>query len=383
MDASAPFVDRNGVPRTPSCSGAPEAVHVGDAVEFVEAPTDYSFFYRDGDPKKLVIAFDGGGACWDSLTCLSSLIASDKLYNTYVDETVEELETVGGLVDKENPENPISDYMQVFIPYCTGDLHIGSKDTLYEIDTPAGTVSATIHHRGYDNVVAVLEWIDDYYKSVIGAPPEEVLVLGASAGGYGAFYGYPAIDEMLPASTRKRVLIDSANAIVNQDFYDRALTTNGVWGIWENMPPQLANAFAAGPDTLSVAINQDLGWNYPLTRFGQYTRAFDTVQILYLHIAKNLHNPAAWTNPWSLLWTTMEWTLKARISMETSASTTPNYRYYLGEGFEHTTVADPSVYLDDSGSGIRLIDWIDDMLSGRFLFGSDWRNATCYPNCVP
>jgi hypothetical protein len=375
VDASAPFIDRNGKARFPSCSGAPEPPFF-----VTPSPTEFSFFYREGDPRKLVIAFDGGGACWDTLTCLGSVVAGDPVYDPVIDETPADLDAAGGLADRDNPDNPVSEYFQVFIPYCTGDLHTGSRDTQY---TLPGLGTRTIHHRGYDNVVAVLEWLIDYYTHVIGQSPTDVFVTGASAGGYGAFFAYPAIDELLPWWTRKRAFSDSANGVINQDFYNRALTPEGVWGVWENMPPQLANAFASGPDALPTALNQSLAWSYPRTRFGQYTRAFDAVQIFYLNIAKNLNSPELWADPALLLVTAFEWTVKARASMVASAFTTFNYRFYLGEGFEHTAIADNSVYTEDSAQGVRLIDWLDDMINRRFVFWSDWRNVTCFQDCIP
>ena len=375
VDASAPFIDQNGIARFPSCSGAPEPPFF-----LTSSPTEFSFFYREGDTDKLVIAFDGGGACWDALTCLGSVAAGDAVYSPVVDETPAELDAAGGLGDRDNPANPVADYFQVLIPYCTGDLHTGARDTEY---TLAGLGTRTIHHRGYDNVVAVLEWIANYYAHVVGRPPKYVFVTGASAGGYGAFYAYPAIDAMLPWWTRKRAFSDSANGIINQDFYDRALAPDGVWGIWENMPPQLANAFAAGPDALPTALNQNLAWNYPRTRFGQYTRAYDAVQIFYLNVAKNLDSPEDWVDPLQLLGTAFEWSFKARSSMAFSALTTFNYRYYVGEGFDHTAIADDSLYAETSAQGVALVDWLDDMIDRFFLFGSDWRNVTCTPTCIP
>ncbi len=375
VDASAPFVDRSGKQRFPSCSGAPMPPFFT-----TPSPTEFSFFYREGDPRKLVIAFDGGGACWDPLTCLGSVLNGDPVYEPVVDETPADLDATGGLADSGNSENPVADYFQVFIPYCSGDLHTGSRDTEYFLP---GFGPYTIHHRGYDNVVAVLEWLVDYYTNVVGRPPQTVFVAGASAGGYGAYFAYPAIDDLLPWWTRKRVFSDSANGIINQDFYDRALSPGGVWGIWQNVAPQLANAFASGPDALPIALNQSLAWSYPRTRFGQYTRAFDAVQVFYLNVAKNLDSPELWADPLKLLLTAIEWSAKARTSMVVSAFTAFNYRYYLGEGFGHTAIADDSVYSEASGAGIRLIDWLDDMINRRFPFGGDWRNASCFPNCIP
>ena len=375
VNASEPFTDRHGKARAPSCSGAPMPPAFN-----TPSPTEFSFFYREGNAKNLVIAFDGGGACWDAQTCLGSVVSGNAVYDPIVDETTDSLDELGGLGDRNHPENPAADALQVLIPYCTGDLHTGSRDTVY---TLPGRGAFTIHHRGFDNVAAVLAWIEDYYTYRVGEWPENVFITGASAGGYGAFFAYPAIDELLPSRTRKRVVSDSAIGIIHQDFYDRALTPEGVWGIWENVPPPLANAFASGPAALPIAINQSLAWQYPRTRFGQYTRAFDAVQIFYLNVAKHLSAPELWNDPLRLFITGIEWTARARASLGLSALTTWNYRYYLAEGIDHTVVADDHLYVEASGGGRRLIDWLDDMINRRWAFGGDWRNASCFPGCLP
>lgn len=381
---NAAYPDAYGNDVFPGCSGAPVTTLGPFGPELEAADTQYSFFYREGDMRKLAIFFDGGGACWDEHTCIVSALLGDPVYDTIVDETVAELNATEGLADNDNPENPIAGYFQVFIPYCTADLHVGTRTTNYSYSgpyTPVPVIDWPINHKGRDNVAAVLGWLAREYQGK-GAP-WTVVVAGASAGGYGAFFNYPEIDALLPRWTKKRVFSDSANGIINQDFYDRALTLNGVWGVWDDMPPELANAFAAGPDALPVALNQSLAWNYPRTRFGQYTRAFDGVQIFYLNVAKYLEYPESWSDPFLLLFTGFEWTAKARASMLVSALTTFNYRFYLGQGIDHTTVADNSVYAEMSGSGIPLTDWLYDMIYRRFLFGGDWKNATCAPNCLP
>lgn len=261
-------MDSNGVLREPSCSGAPRPPLFTEPY-----PTEFSFFVRPGDPSRLVMGLDGGGACWDPLTCLGSVLDNNPIYDPEIDETPASLDATGGLSDQANPANPVAGHLQVFIPYCTGDLHMGSRDQVYSLPLLG---ARTIRHCGYDNVVAVPEWIRRYYASYVGTPPRQVFVAGASAGGYGAFFAYPAIDRMLPCWTRKRAFSDSAIGIINQDFYDRALAPGGVWGVWDNMPAEFAGAFASGPEVLPVVLNRSLGWHFPRSRFGQYTRAFDT-----------------------------------------------------------------------------------------------------------
>ena len=377
FDENATHLDPYGNVVSPKCSGAPVPTIGPYGPELATAETRYSIFYREGDYRKLAIFFDGGGACWDKLTCIGSALAGDPIYDTTVDETVADLNATGGLADNTNPANPIAGYFQVFIPYCTADLHIGTRTNVYAYDG----LFWPINHTGRENVAAALGWLVQQYQGK--GVPRTVVIAGSSAGGYGAMVNYPAIDRLLPFWTKKRVFVDSANGIINQDFYDKALETSGVWGARDGLSPEIENAFAAGADALPIALNQGLGWTYPRTRFGQYTQAFDGVQIFYLNVAKYLDSPELWDNPLLIVLTGLEWTTKARANMLFSALTTFNYRFYFATGSGHTIVPDDAVYSEMSGSGILLTDWLYDMIYRRFLFGSDWQNATCAPNCAP
>ena len=385
IDASEPFTDRNGVQRAPSGSGGPVLTMTPAGLVPVPADTDFSFFFREGDPDKLAVLWDGGGACWDAITCVGSALLGVPLYSQTVDETPEELAANGGLGDSLNPANPIRDYTQVFIPYCSADLHAGARDFTYLHTAPStGTVTPwTIHHRGYDNVVAVLEWLTDYYQVEVGRAPSDVFLAGASAGGYGVLYNYPAVAELFPRGTKTRVLVDAANGVINQDFFDRALTPNGVWGIWENLSPELTQAFSSGPDELAIEIFKGLAWSHPRTRFGQYTTAFDSTQILFYNVARNVNSPELWIDPLQIAISGLEWTLRARIYMLLGALQTFNYRFYLAQGTDHTVVADNKFYTENSARSVYFSDWVDDMINRRWPWRSAWRNLSCSPGCLP
>lgn len=384
IDASDPFVDQDGVARAPSCSGGPVMTVLPDGnVVPLPANTDFSFFFRAGDPDKLAIFWDGGGACWDPNTCVGSALAGSPIYNQTVDETVDGLNAAPGLADFLNPANPIRDYTQIFIPYCSGDLHAGARDETYFLNTPDGnTIPWMIHHRGYDNVVAVLEWVADYYRNDIGRAPGDVFLSGASAGGYGVLYGYPAVAKLLPRHTRTRVLVDAANGVINQDFFDRALAPNGVWGVWANIAPELVKAFSNGPDTLAIELFKGLGHSHPNTRFGQYTTAFDSTQIAFYNVARNLNSPELWSDPDQLAQAGLEWTFRARVYMFFSALQTFNYRFYLAAGTDHTIVGDNKFYTEDSARGVYFSDWVDDMINRWWPWRSAWRNLSCSPACA-
>ena len=384
VDAPDSFYDRHGVLREPSCSGGPKLVPSPIGPIPVPAETDYAFFVSHGDPGKLAILFDGGGACFDPNTCIGSALAGSPTYSQEADETVGSLALVGGLGDRGNPDNPIADYTQVFIPYCSADLHTGDNDQLYFLTLPDGsTLPWEIRHRGADNVAFVLDWLDDYYETEVGRAPHEVFLTGLSAGGYGVLYHTPHIADRLPWRTRLRVVADAANGVITSNFYDRALPADGVWRARENLSPVLASAFDSGPENIAIEIFKSLASTYPRARLGQYTTAFDVTQIFFFNLDRNIDRPDLWFDPIELAAAGFEWTLRARTYQILTALQVWNYRYYLGAGDDHTVLASDKFYTEDSARGVALSDWLDDMINRFWPWGSDWRNVSCTPDCLP
>lgn len=382
VDASSPFIDAQGIPREPACSGGPQITATG---QLQPADTRFSFFIRQGNPRKLLIALDGGGACWDANTCIGSALAGQAVYNPTVDESAQSLATLGGIADLDNPENPLSDYTQVFVPYCTGDIHWGSRDTQYVFTLPDNSqIPWTIHHRGFDNNLAVLKWLRDYYKD-LGVAPKKVVLAGSSAGGYGVLLVLPSVKQWLSKRTRTYMIADSANGVLSDSFYEAALggqaLSGGNWGIENNIPEFLLAALASGPDSLAVATYTTLAWRFPFTRFGQYTRAWDKTQISFYNVMLNVDHPERWADPAYLQANALPWSIKARTYMYLSALA-PNYRFYIGAGSAHTILPDNSFYQENSAQGLYFRDWVEDMVSRRSVWrGSDWRNASCFPEC--
>jgi hypothetical protein len=111
------------------------------------------------------------------------------MFDTRVDD--DELSQFRGILDRSNPENPFKDFAMVFVPYCTGDVHIGDASRRYG-DDPA---SRPVAHRGARNARAVLAWLAAQKRS-----PRTVVVTGTSAGSYGALFHTPSLARMYPAA---------------------------------------------------------------------------------------------------------------------------------------------------------------------------------------
>jgi len=159
--------------------------------------TPYSFFHREGtDPDRLLIYFQGGGACWEWVSCSGMF-----------DATVEDSEPspFRGIFDHAEPRNPLAASSAVFVPYCTGDVHIGDASVSY------GGATRPIAHRGFRNVSAVLDWI-----GAQGFRPRTVVVAGTSAGAYGALFYMRPIARLFP-DARLVLLGDSGVPLLSRN----------------------------------------------------------------------------------------------------------------------------------------------------------------------
>ncbi|HSN28338.1 MAG TPA: pectin acetylesterase-family hydrolase [Kofleriaceae bacterium] len=125
-----------------------------------------------GTSGDLVIYLEGGGACFNSGTCphASHLDGWDA---SGFDVNIAPYNI--GIFDRNDDLNPLRDATFVFVPYCTGDVHAGSKP-----DGDGGR-----HFVGYGNV-----GLDLAYLLPKSTKVSRVVLAGSSAGGFGALINY-------------------------------------------------------------------------------------------------------------------------------------------------------------------------------------------------
>ncbi len=332
----------------PTCSGAPGT-----------DPT-FKFFVKGGPVNNLVVFFDGGGACWDTMNCI--------YYRTYypaADETVAGLEAARGIFDLSNPANPFRDWNFVFIPYCTADIHWGSNDKTYS--GYYGDGPYTIHHRGFDNFLVVLKWITENFKN-----PHKIFVTGSSAGSYGALLGFPYIQEAYPRSMVS-MLGDAGFGVVTKLFRDSQIHN---WGFIQNLPVWIPG-FERPFSEYSIAdMYKMIGNYYSHRKIGQYTTAWDATQAFFYNVMVNIWDPSSWSN-FAPVW--CDWH-EQLLKYADLAAEAPNYRYYIGAGTDHTIMWYEKFYEEDS-AGVSFVDWIEAMVENqggtRGHGAIPWKNVEC------
>lgn len=140
----------------------------GFAVSFTDASRD------------LVIYLQGGGICYDTVTCAlggaPSTVGDDPL-RTALDSSIR---AHRGIFDRTDPENPLRDSNFVVLPHCTGDHHTGHRIATYGRNT--------FHHVGYTNITRMLERVVPTFTDA-----GRVVLAGFSAGGVGISASYHQI----------------------------------------------------------------------------------------------------------------------------------------------------------------------------------------------
>ncbi|MGB5164015.1 MAG: pectin acetylesterase-family hydrolase [Woeseiaceae bacterium] len=159
------------------------------------AGTDYSVFTRKGDPKKLLIFLQGGGACWQGF------------YNCNVLSQAQEPPTQGpypGVFDPTSPQNPFDDYSVVYMPYCDGSTFGGDND----VNDTDFRFSATRYHRGLRNVSAGMDVAKEMFPKA-----RQITVMGHSAGGVGAAAFAPFLARFVYGNNTKLTVYNDAGPI--------------------------------------------------------------------------------------------------------------------------------------------------------------------------
>jgi hypothetical protein len=352
------LADGRTVTVDPSCSGGPVLTPAGP----VPGATQYSFFIQRGNPNKLLVAFDGGGACWDATTCIGSVLAGQSTYSQIVDETPASLAQGRGLLDSRNPENPYKEYTKVFVPYCTADVHWGSRDKTYVLPVGPG-IPWTIRHRGSQNMIAVLDWLQRNGKTanVDLGRVQDLTVTGLSAGAYGTLNGFGFLAEATPRA-RHNLVADAGIGVLTQSFFDNALYNAGgtdSWGVEANLPTwvpgfstMLVTASANAQMLMPLAFQSVAMWK-PQDHFASITAELDGTQIFFYSVMKGNFTPS--------LQEAVEWYIGMK-GITSATAALPNYRYFIEAGTFHTFLGSDEHTYGVGANGVSVAQWLRSMI---------------------
>jgi hypothetical protein len=320
----------------------------------------FYFLFQQGESDKLVIYFNGGGVCWSDDTCVRHPV-----YTSDIRE-ISERNPGPGLFDDENVGNPFKKWSKVFIPYCTGDLHVGSSTQVY---TDSDGTKVELKHHGFDNFLAVKQWIESRFSKENSSDLKNMVVVGTSGGGYGATLNFPHLQDAFP-NIKAALLADSSVFITNQDFIDLTFNNRGIWNLKNTLPTiiseKLGNFTACGFNT---EIYTTLTGAYPDSRFAQVVSEYDSTLVYFLNKTLEGNSPDRCDSTLSEDDELKEyWKYRMESSLDSIANTKDNYQFYIRSGNEHNILPINSFYTEQSGGGIFFSDWL-----GRFADEKEFR----------
>jgi hypothetical protein len=287
----------------------------------------FELWQRPADPTKVMLFFEGGGACFSAETCGPN----SKTYkrNLRLGITPDR----GGIFDETNPENPIADWSIVFVPYCTGDVHLGDAVREYS-DT------VTIDHNGFDNADWGLQTVLADYPDV-----EQLLVAGSSAGSIPtpAFAGLAA--DVLPAA---RIVTFGDSSAAYPDVPALNVAIGGLWGVLENVPDWPVNQGLAPQDWSMPGLYVQAGTQHSEITFARFDFAYDQVQTAFRSLGGS---------PPADLLASIE-----QSEREIEAAGVP-VASYIAPGTAHTILGG-DVFYDMEVEGVRLVDFFATLIAG-------------------
>lgn len=331
-----------------ACAGASEWQTVSPGGETRCATgTPFKFHVRRADPEKVMIFFNGGGACWSARDCDVGEAAPGKAEHdgTYqLEHAYRPFATPGagnhprvfdGAFALDNPENPFADWSQVFVSYCTGDLHLGTADRTYQREDGS---EFTIHHRGRINAQAALDYVYEQFPE-----PKRLFVSGSSAGAIASPFFAGVLADHYPQA-------DTVHFAGGSGIYRLGVPTQlwRLWGVFDQLPPVYADRGQSAANTALRDLYRMANEAAPGIAFHQFDHAYDAVQ---KQGQERLGGPVD--------------TLEAlNANRERLHEALPHFAGYTAPGRFHTVLRFEELYRQ-STDGVSAVDWVRSIAEGQ------------------
>ena len=300
--------------------------------------TPFVYFVHPGTVNRLVVYFQGGGACWSHASCSLPGLAKET-----AGDNDNPGQAPGGIFELDNPDNPFKDWFFVFIPYCTADVHWGDNTQTYTI----GGEETTVYHKGLVNVSTVLDWIQTNFEE-----PEKIFVTGRSAGSYGSIMAAPHIHELYPDVPLYQ-LGDSGAGVVTDDFFQNSFQN---WGGAQNLPDWISALQVPFTELTMAKIYIAIANYYSNDRWAQYNTAHDVDQVFYYGAMGG---------------TAAEWVDLMPASIQEIQGSAPNFHSYTAPGDIHG-ITNIDIFYTREVEGVKFRDWVNDMVNDQ-----PWDDVMC------
>jgi hypothetical protein len=292
------------------------------------AGTPYSAYTREGNPSKLLIFQQGGGACWQDFYACTILSSS----------AVPPTDRVG-IWDFDTKDNPFADHSIVYMPYCDGSVFNGDNDVV-DPNFPFGPVR---YHRGVRNMSAGMDLALATFPKA-----KHITVAGSSAGGVGATALAPFLARFLYGNKAKLTVFNDAGPVaVNLLAVDDVAARATDWQFGQFFP---ASCTDCDPFLQGTAIIEWRLENDSTVRDAFYETDYDETNRFFMRL---LFDPAAYRD------------LVVTEHGYLNEAFPDRYKRFIVAGdVSHTALQTPLFYTQDA-DGVLLNEWTKDFLKDK------------------
>jgi hypothetical protein len=329
---------------------------------------------RDGSPTgiglnlnpsstNLMIYLEGGGACFNSTTCLCA--ENPSCFNepgktgccsaVGFDTRLGGTEGSQGLFSRSDAANPMKDWNFVYVPFCTGDIHGGNNP-----DATVPGLTGKQQFVGFENITRDLAKLVPTFKGLT-----KVVLTGISAGGFGAAVNYPQTAKAFaPVPVYD---LDDSGPPMEDPYVPKCLQQKWatLWGFDKTI---LAECGTDCPDptnyTLDAVIHTAKA--YPNIPFGLVEDTDDSVITLFYGYGANDCADVLLPTPVTGAMFTAG-LLDERAKVQAAGLT--NTAGFIFQGTTHTSLGSTSTYDSvmagggDSGPSVMLSDWVTTLVN--------------------
>jgi hypothetical protein len=302
---------------------------------------------------KVMIFLEGGGACFNVLTCVGN---PSHFGVTDFNQQVTTLND--GVFNRADPTNPVKDWSFVYVPYCTGDVHAG--------DNPAGTVLGEFETDGGLKPQAFVGYrnIGLYLARIVPTFPgaTQVLLTGVSAGGFGAAANYMRVARAF--GSVPVYLLDDSGPPMDSPHVAQCLSSAWVplWGLDKTLIADCGSDCSNNGHYL-IDYVKHAATAYPHIPMGLVDSTGDSVITQFFGFGA--------MDCTALVPLTADEFTAGLQDIRTQLAGNPNFGAYVFSGTRHTTLhsttdldAQTVSAAGDAGT-VALTDWIAQLLAGQ------------------
>ena len=280
--------------------------------------------------RKLVLFFQGGGACRSFLECYvlhTGARVTQGYDGPHFEQEAQKLEETFFLT---RPEGPFAAMHMAWVPYCTGDLHAG-RNIFKEFD------GRPTYHVG-----AINAGIDMADIAARVGPIDDVWLVGFSAGGFATLLNSATAQQNFPQA-RIHIMDDSGLAFAKSSQVPKR---------WGSAP--FPSACQGCGTNLSLMFPY-LARANPQSRFAYVSYTRDTILPLFFHRTQTDFRREA-----------------EAFANSVDTMQLPNLSYFYVPGRGHVVAENPDAVADK----VPWREWVATLVDGA----SDWRSERAAPD---